>query len=218
MNALLQAIPFSFAAIFPVLNPIGSAFIFLSLTQGINAQELRWLVFRVSIYTMALLITTLLVGSWILEFFGITIPIVQVGGGLVVAYIGWTLLNQPSTPNTAQDVIEERDVRLSGMAFFPLTMPITAGPGCIAVTLTIGAHNMASTWESTLMMLLGSAIGLTLASGTVYICYRYAYGVTHLLGHSGAQVIIRLAAFINLCIGLEIIWHGLQGLMSQLPH
>lgn len=214
MFELLQAIPFSFAALFPVLNPLGGAVIFLTLTYGMAETELPKLALKVGINTFVLLVVVLLTGSWILRMFGIDIGVVQVGGGLVVAYIGWTLLNQ-STSTGATDtppVRSEKD--MNEMAFFPLTMPITAGPGCIAVTLTIGAHEVGKHITTTFMGQLGAIIGIFLASATVFLCYRYANRLTRTLGSTGKQVIMRISAFINLCIGLEIIWHGLQGLLQ----
>jgi len=213
MFELMQAIPFSFAALFPVLNPLGSALIFLMFTQSLPEPAIRKLAFKVAINTFILLAVVLLTGSWILRFFGITIPIVQIGGGLVVAYIGWSLLNQNSTSGNNSPVAATNEQEANSLAFFPLTMPITAGPGCIAVTLTIGAHELSRNMTTALLGELGAVIGIILSAITVFFCYRYADKLTNKLGVSGKQVIMRLSAFINLCIGLEIIWHGVQGLL-----
>lgn len=214
MFELIQAIPFSFAALFPVLNPLGSAIIFLTFTQSLAEPAIQKLALKVAINTFILLVIVLLTGSWILRFFGITIPVVQIGGGLVVAYIGWTLLNQASSNNGSGPTAAKDQQEANELAFFPLTMPITAGPGCIAVTLTIGAHEVTRNITTTLLGQLGAVIGIILAALSVYFCYRYADRLTSKLGASGKQVIMRLSAFINLCIGIEIIWHGVQGLLS----
>lgn len=211
MLELIQAIPFSYAAIFPVLNPLGSAVIFLSLTRGADEIELRKLAFRVATNTFILLIVVLLTGSWILKFFGLTIPIVEVGGGLVVAAIGWTQLNPAphgEEPSGEKKVQSTKDIH--SMSFFPLTMPLTAGPGCIAVTLTIGAHSVAT---AVLLKQIGICLGILLAAITVYLCYGYADRIMRTLGPSGSQVILRLSSFILLCIGLQILWKGIHTLM-----
>ena len=213
MFELMQAIPFSFAALFPVLNPLGSAIIFLTFTQCLPEPAVHKLAVKIAINTFILLVVVLLTGSWILQFFGITIPIVQIGGGLVVAYIGWSLLNQSSNGSGTNQAAAKDVQEALGLAFFPLTMPITAGPGCIAVTLTIGAHELTRHVATTIMGELGAIIGIILSAITVFFCYRYADKLTNKLGASGKQVIMRLSAFINLCIGLEIIWHGVQGLI-----
>ncbi len=185
MYEQIQIIAFTFAALFPVLNPLSGAMIFLNLTHGLPDSVLAKLAKQVGINTFVLLIIVLLSGSWILGFFGITIPIVQ------------------------------NDKAISEMAFFPLTMPLTAGPGCIAVTLTIGAHEMSHNLIETIVNQFAAAIGILLAAITVWICYRYADAITQKIGESGKRVIMRLAAFINLCIGLQIVWNGVQGILTK---
>ncbi len=215
-GTFIQAIPFTFAALFPLLNPLGAAIIFLSLTQGLSDNALRKLACKVAVNTFILLVIVLFSGSWILRFFGITIPIVEVSGGLVVAYIGWSMLNQfnKASSNTSTVGANEKDA--SEIAFFPLTMPITAGPGCIAVTLAVAAHEVRHPFMLTLLGQSGAVVGIMLSAITVYFCYRYAERITRLLGKSGTQVIMRLAAFVNLCIGLQIVWHGVTGLLATL--
>lgn len=213
MLSFFQAIPFAFAAIFPVLNPLGSAVIFLTLAPDLTEAEYKHLALRITINTIILLVAVLITGSWVLRFFGISLPVVQIGGGLVVAYIGWNLLNKPVASSDTASVPLNRNKSFEDMAFFPLTMPITAGPGCIAVTLAVGAHETSHNYMLTLWQQVGAIVGIVLVSSTVFFCYRYANRITATLGHSGTQVIMRLAAFINLCIGIEIIWNGVSGLI-----
>lgn len=207
MLELIQAIPFSFGALFPVVNPIGSAVIFLSLVNGSSRAELNKLATKVSIYVTIMLVVVLLTGSWILRLFGITIPIVLIGGGLVLAYIGWQLLNKQDDQSEKNVAV---DKEVDQMAFYPLSMPVTAGPGCLAVAIALGAHGINTSLEITLLNQIGNAIGIILIGLTVFFCYRYAYGITSKLGTTGTKVIMRLAAFINLCIGLQLMWHGIQ--------
>lgn len=213
MLELIQAIPLSFGALFPVVNPIGSSIIFLTLVKGSSRQELNKLAVKISIYMTAMLIVVLFAGSWILRLFGISIPIVLIGGGLILAYIGWQLLNKADTPPSKENPLNNRDKDIDQMAFYPLTMPITAGPGCIAAAIAIGAHSIESSWEVTLLSQLGNAIGILMIGIIVFFCYRYASAITSKLGASGTQVIMRLASFINLCIGLELMWHGIKYLL-----
>ena len=208
MLELLQAIPFAFAALFPVVNPIGSSVIFLSLVNGSSNLEINKLALKITIYSIVLLIIVLVAGSAILRLFGITIPIVLLSGGLVLAYIGWQLLNTPDTSSNKVSI--NTDKNIDQMAFYPLTMPVTAGPGCIAVSIALGAHSIRPAWGDTFLSQLGDSIGIILVGATVFFCYRYAHIITNKLGPSGTQVIMRLAAFINLCIGLQLMWHGVQ--------
>ncbi len=210
----IQGILFAFAALFPVLNPLAGAMIFLNFTRGLPDTTLNKLSKQVGINTFVLLTVVLLTGSWILSFFGITIPIVQIGGGFVVASLAWKVLNQPIVDKEGEEQVSRTDKDVKEMAFFPLTMPLTAGPGCIAVTLTIGAGQIHKTWVDTLTGELTASIGILLAALTVWVCYRYADRVTRYVGETGSRIIMRLSAFINLCIGLEIVWKGVQGLLA----
>jgi len=214
MLALIQAIPFCFAALFPVLNPIGSSVVFLDLIEGATPAQTNKLAMQVALNTAVMLIVVLFLGSWILRLFGISVPIVLIGGGLVLAYIGWQMLNQPAEVSSATRVVNGDTKEFNQMGFFPLTMPVTAGPGVIAVTITIGAHSMtALDWQDKLLGELGNTIAIILVSLVVFFCYRYTQVIIRHLGKSGAQVIMRLAAFVNLCIGLEIMWHGVGMLL-----
>lgn len=219
LRTFLTAIPFSYMALFPVLNPLGGAFIILAMTTNTPDDLYNQLCKKIAINTFILLFVILCAGTYILEFFGINIPIVQVGGGLVVAYIGWCLLNQsPDTTSgaTASNSGPTRDKSILNLAFYPLTMPITAGPGCMAVTLTISAHETARHSIATLFGEAGAVIGLILSAITVYLCYRYAENIKQRLGENGTHVIVRLSAFINFCIGLQITWHGITALIASL--
>src|SRR5579872_1102008 len=158
MIEFVQAIPFTYAALFPVLNPLGCSVIFLALTMGLPEHDIVKLARKIGINTFILLLVVLFGGSWFLRIFGITVPAVQIGGGLVVAYIGWSLLNQPTASTGYGATPPKTESEASDMAFFPLTMPITAGPGCIAVTLTIGAHEASRSVSSTLLRQTGSII------------------------------------------------------------
>ncbi len=210
----IQGILFAFAALFPVLNPLAGAMIFLNFTRGLPDTTLNKLSKQVGINTFVLLTVVLLTGSWILSFFGITIPIVQIGGGFVVASLAWKVLNQPIVDKEGEEQVTRTDKDVKEMAFFPLTMPLTAGPGCIAVTLTIGAGQIHKTWIDTIGGELTASIGILFAAVTVWVCYRYADRVTRYVGETGSRIIMRLSAFINLCIGLEIVWKGVQGLLA----
>lgn len=215
MLELIQAIPFSFAALFPVLNPIGSSVIILSLVEGNPPSTLNLLALKISIYTAIMLITVLLIGTDILRVFGITIPIVLIGGGLVLAYIGWQILTEPSDAKdrVKSSTTPEMKSDIKSMTFYPLTMPVTAGPGCIAVVIALGAHASGDNLQTKLSQQLGNAIGIMLVSLTVYLCYRYTHVIADKIGQSGTAVIMRIAAFFNLCIGMQLMWHGIEYLL-----
>src|SRR5271168_1401433 len=210
-----------YVGLFPIVNPIGGAPIFLGLTRHCSEQERNGLALRVTINSFFLLLGSLLVGSYVLEFFGITLPIVRVAGGLVVAATGWSLLQ-------ASDGDDERGAhnpRSPTDAFYPLTMPITVGPGSIAIAITLGSQRPSGDMNLTtpagnltqLAMLGGAAVaGVIAIAVTIYVCYRFAEGTVGALGVQGTNVLVRLSAFILFCIGIGIVWNGYSAL-STLP-
>jgi multiple antibiotic resistance protein len=164
-----------YAGLFPIINPIGGAPIFLGLTRHCSEEERNGLALRVTVNSFFLLLGSVLAGSYVLDFFGITLPIVRVTGGL---------------------------------------MPITVGPGSIAVAITIGSQRPREA-HLTYVALLGGAtlVGLIAMAATIYLCYRFAEGTVGSLGEQGTNVLVRLSAFILMCIGIGIIWSGYSALM-----
>ena len=210
VNDLTNAFLLVYAGLFPIVNPIGVAPIFLSLTRECTDKERNALALRVTRNSFFLLLGSLFVGSYVLEFFGVTLPIVRVAGGLVVTATGWNLLQAGGYGE------EERSGHrpvIPTDGFYPLTMPITVGPGSIAVAITLGSQRPRV--AVTEVALLGGAAvaGLIAIAATVYVCYRFAEGTVGALGERGTNVLVRLSAFILLCIGIEIIWNGYSALV-----
>jgi multiple antibiotic resistance protein len=220
MNAVdfIKTLVFSFVTLFPVVNPIGDAPIFLSLTRQYPQEARKILARKIAAYGFVLLAVSTLFGSEILAFFGISLGVVQIAGGLVVATTGWSLLNRPDTsaaqeaPGTLEDA--------ESHAFYPLTLPITVGPGCISIAITIGAHirHLAGPGfeHGYPLRLVASLVGMFLLCVLVLLCYRYADRLTRVLGKSGTNILTRLSAFILLAIGVEIIWHGLTSTLREI--
>jgi multiple antibiotic resistance protein len=201
-----------YAGLFPIVNPIGGAPIFLGLTRECTEEERNSLALWVSLNSFALLLGSLFVGSYVLEFFGITLPIVRVAGGLVVAVTGWKLLQ-------AGVEQQERAGHLPVVptdAFYPLTMPITVGPGSIAVAITLGSQRPRVPLPEVALIGGAAIVGLFAITATIYVCYRFAKRTVGALGQHGTNVLVRLSAFILLCIGIEIIWDGYSTLIQGL--
>lgn len=199
-----------YVGLFPIVNPVGGAPIFLGLTRHCTDDERNALALRVTINSLFLLLGSLLVGSYVLEFFGITLPIVRVAGGLVVAATGWSLLQ------AADDFVDDRSAHQPGSpidAFYPLTMPITVGPGSIAVAITLGSQRPRAPLAQLAILGGGAVAGLVAIAATIYVCYRFAEGTVGALGDQGTNVLVRLSAFILFCIGIEIIWNGVSDLV-----
>jgi multiple antibiotic resistance protein len=173
---------------------------------------------KIGIYSFVLLLVSVLIGTHILAFFGISLPVVQVGGGLVVIAVGWKLLNRSdSDDKPASDSMAPTASYLYGRAFYPLTMPLTVGPGAISIAIAVGANRppaMGLRWTLPLAALLGCAVLAVI----VYLTYRFAEPIGRFLGESALNIIVRLSSFILLCIGVQIVWNGVSALLAALPH
>jgi len=197
-----------YATLFPIVNPIGSAPLFLGLTQFSTDRERAHLARAVAINSFFLLLGSLFVGSYVLEFFGISLPVVRIAGGLVVTAFGWKLLNSENRPAGGAAPAESGGVE-SVDAFYPLTMPLTVGPGSISVAITLGSQRPRIADMAHVAQLGAAAIlGIVAIVLTVYLCYRFAQRTISLIGPTGTSVVVRLSAFIMLCIGIQIVWGG----------
>jgi multiple antibiotic resistance protein len=199
-----------YAGLFPIVNPIGGAPIFLGLTRECTESERNALALRVALNSFVLLLSSLFVGSYVLEFFGITLPIVRVAGGLVVTATGWNLLQAGDQGDDGR--ASNRPV-IPTDGFYPLTMPITVGPGSIAVAITLGSQRPRVALPEVALLGGAAVAGLVAIAATVYVCYRFAEGLVRVLGEHGTNVLVRLSAFILLCIGIEIMWSGYSTLV-----
>ena len=202
-------------ALFPVVNPLGDAPIFLRMTPGCDEPTRNDLAKRIAFYSFFLLLGSMLVGSFVLRLFVISIPIVQVAGGAVVAALAWKLLaaDSPKQSIAAPDAIHAKAVAM-GQAFSPLTMPVTIDAGVISVAITVGASH-AHTVESLLIQVVAAVTGAMLIALTILLTYRYAARVGKRIGRTGMIVVVRLSAFIMLCIGASIFWNGAKALLAQ---
>ena len=207
---LLQGVLIVVGALLPIVNPLGNAPFFLALTAGETDARATSLRARSPINGLFLLLAALFLGDDILKFFGVSVPIVQMAGGLVVAGLAWNLLHQSDTARRRR---RRPTPRQEARAFYPLTLPLTVGPGSISVAIAIGA-NFPSTVLPFLADAASAVAGALIVCIVTYVCYRYAEATARLLGTSGTAVVLRLSAFIMLCIGLQIMWNGADTLFQ----
>ena len=215
LTLFLTTIPLVFAAIFPVLNPIGSAIIVLPLTGGIDQPTRHMLAKKVAGNTLFLLSVVLLAGSPLMAFFGISIPVVQVAGGLVLASMGWKSLSADDPIDNEGPGDRAASKSLVDQTFYPFTFPITVGPGSVAITLTLSAHTTQTQVLGTLVAQSGAVIAFIGLAITVYLSFAYTSALVRRTGPSGTKVIMRLMSFIILCIGAQICWSGIDALLAQ---
>ena len=203
------------AALLPIVDPLGGAPIYLVMTTGLTPPERARMAQLVAINSFVLLVASILVGAYVLDFFGVSIPAVQVAGGFIVCAIAWSLLTSPSTPAVSERSTAAAPEALSQRAFYPITMPLTVGPGSISVAMTLGA-NPPKGIRSLVTTAAAHIVGVFVVAVSIYLCYRYADRILRKLGTTGTNVLIRLTAFILFCIGVQIMWNGLRTLLLSL--
>lgn len=205
-------------ALFPIVNPLGNSPIFLSLTRDYSSAARALLSRKIALNGFFLLIASILTGTHILAFFGISLPVVQIGGGVLVISTGWIMLNSKEQPaksaGRAPQDLSSQD--LSQRAFYPLTLPLTVGPGSISVAITLGANETPYRGFN-LTPLLATVLGSALVALSIYVSYRFAERIAQWLGETAMSVILRLSSFILLCIGVQIVWNGVSALLRSAP-
>jgi multiple antibiotic resistance protein len=203
------------SALFPIVNPLGGSPVFLSLTRDYPTPARRALARQVAVNSFILLIASFMVGTHILNFFGISIPVVQLGGGLVVISNGWAMLKEKEEPDR-RDVQRKVDLQdIFRNAFYPLTLPLTVGPGSISVAITLGA-NLPHPLKANLLASLAAMIGSALVAVSIYVCYGFADRLAAVIGESGMSIVLRLCSFLLVCIGVQIMWNGASVLVRSL--
>jgi multiple antibiotic resistance protein len=184
------------AGLFPIVNPLGNSPIFLAMTRDYPTSARALLSRQIALNSFILLVASFFIGTHVLSFFGISLPVVQVGGGLVVISTGWTMLKQADDDDEkesgARRNLRKRDI--FRQAFYPLTLPITVGPGSISVAIALGANEPRHLGLN-VPAAVAALIGSVLIAVSIYICYRFAE---------------------LLCIGVQILWNGVRGLLSSL--
>ncbi len=213
----------AFSALLPLINPFGLSIIFIGLV-GIAPVELyKHLARRIAINTIIFMAAVELIGSAVLNFFGISLPIVQLAGGFAVAAMGWTLLNEKDskrTVNTKQEQIEAQNITgdLEQKTFYPFTFPLTVGPGCTVVMLTLSAHASQNNMVDSVLAHMGLLLAVVVLSILVYCSCAYAPRITKAISQQTAHGMLRVIAFILLCIGVQIAWNGLSVLIPTIHH
>ena len=204
------------STLFPIVNPLGGSPIFFSITRN-YPPDARWTLSRaIAFNSLFLLIGSYLIGTHILSFFGISLPVVQIGGGIVVIASGWAMLKQKDEDTKRSEVHQAFNHEdLAREAFYPLTLPLTVGPGSIAVAITLGAnspHHAGGNYHA----LISAVTGSVLIAASVWLCYGFAERLARLLGEAAMGVVMRLSSFLLVCIGVQILWNGASALLKTL--
>jgi multiple antibiotic resistance protein len=215
MLEAVHAFLLGFPALFSIVNPISGAFIFRGITAG-RPPEIRARLARlVATNSLGVMMVALWAGSYVLAFFGITLAALQVAGGLVVAVSGWRLLN---APDEHEDRTPEQTASAEGVediALFPLTIPLTTGPGTMSVAVALGAGHP-KLFAGLGWFFLGMTAAAVAMTGTIWVTYAYADRLTRMMGPTGTRTITRISAFLLLCIGVQILITGVEDVLGPL--
>ena len=232
---LWHAFLIAFTALLPLINPLGSALVLMGLVGDAPPAVYRTLARRIAINNIAFLAVVELLGSAILRFFGISLPIVQVAGGLVIASLGWGVLNEKDssadardkqevarlstdTQNAAARSTEQSFSSVEQKSFYPFTFPLTSGPGTLVLMLTLSARFSAGKVTQDVLEHVGLFLAVLVLSGLVYLCYAYAPRLQAAISPTTVHGILRIIAFILICIGVQIAWNGMTTLLGTVQH
>jgi len=203
--------------LFPIINPIGSAFIVLSMIPNTTPAERTDLAWRITINSFVILLVSLVMGAYVLTFFGISIPVLRVAGGMIIAVAGWNLLQKPDDDEANMKAQEVKTPRpggsLSSKVFYPLTLPLMVGPGSISVAIALGTSSPREGLSTA--HFLGVAAALVVLSASIYVCMRFASTLERWLGEAGTKIVMRLFALVTFCIGMQLLWVGLSDLLGS---
>jgi multiple antibiotic resistance protein len=216
MEAAARSLLLILSALFPIVNPLGSSPIFLLLTRDYSPESRRSLSRRIATNSFFLLSGSYLIGAHVLAFFGISLPVVQVGGGLVVISAGWMMLKRGDDEDRSEVRRDLTSEDVKRRAFYPYTMPLTVGPGSISVAVTLGA-NLAQPHHASLVGIAAALVACLLLALSIFVCYAFADRLARFLGATAMTVIVRLSSFLLVCIGVQIVWNGVSALLSTVP-
>lgn len=218
LYSFIHLVFIGFVALFPVVNPIGTSFILSPYFSDLSRKDRAKVVKRIVFYAFSISALTLIGGHWILELFGLSVPVIQLAGGLMICKIGWEFLSndQPKQNTEILTNITEQShmITLQEKLFYPITFPMTTGAGTIAVLFTLSANSEAKTLPSYLLntaALLVSIIGICIL---IYIFYVNANRFINYMGSHGEKIVNRLSAFLIFCVGLQIAIQGITHLIK----
>ncbi|MEO3472062.1 MarC family protein [Roseomonas sp. CAU 1739] len=206
---------FGFSTMLSIINPFGIAFVFHDMTRWLTPRERSRLARQIGVNSFIVLVVAMFLGSRVLSFFGISLEALRIGGGLAVAASGWVMLRaEPAEPKSAPTAMDTAPIER--MAFFPLTLPLTTGPGSIAAAIALGAERGNSSQDVLLVSALSALMVAASVGACVWISYAYAEPIARRIGPQGTLIATKLTAFLLLCIGVQIMLTGVSDALRVL--
>ena len=219
MDFALDTFLLELAAIFPIVNPPGAALVFFGLTRHASHDVRRVLAWRIARNAFLVLVGSLTLGALILRHYGISIPVLRVAVGFIVAVAGWKLLSEGSQKDLEASQEELPLADPLDQAFYPLTLPLTTGPGAIAVVISLGlSRGSYSSSTDEVLLVVSTVCAVLMIAAAIFVCFAYADRVQRLLGAGGTDVAVRLSAVILFCLGIQILWAGGSELLHSVVY
>jgi multiple antibiotic resistance protein len=210
----VQTYLLALSGLFAIVNPIGSAFIFSAVTANRSHAERMVLARKIGVYSAMVMLVALWGGAYVLEFFGISMAALRIAGGVVVAINAWILLQAPERTEERKQQQAGESEGIDAVAFFPLTIPFTAGPGTISVAIAIGSYRP-TVGAGGLAYVLGASAAALSVAVMVWLFFSFADRLVAYMGRSKAQVVARLCAFLLLCVGTQIAVNGVTEVLKS---
>lgn len=209
-----------FVALFPVVNPIGTAFVVMPYFAHLDDAGKRRAVRKIALYAFCVCIVALLAGQWILKLFGLSVPVVQVAGGIMICKIGWEFLSSDKDEDDGEDaeaaggpaLPARRRNGIDDKLFYPITFPVTTGAGTLSVLFTLSAQGADDRLGEYLINTGAIVLAIALMCVLVYVFYLNTRRIVRFLGSHGQRIFNRVVAFFIFCVGLQIAAGGLKAL------
>ena len=218
LHSFIHLVFIGFIALFPVVNPIGTAFMVNPYFDKLSRQERSKAIKNIALYAFIICAVTLFTGRWILELFGLSVPIIQLAGGIMICKIGWEFLSSDEPDTSSETIINKPDLiqsnKIENQLFYPITFPITTGAGTLAVLFTLGAQSKAENFQQYLINSGALLISIILICILIFVFYVNAKRFINYIGSHNEKIINRLMAFLIFCVGLQIAIEGITKLIK----
>lgn len=195
------------AALLPIVNPFSTAPMFLSLTEGYTEAERNVQAKKGVMYMSAILLVFLVAGTFIMNFFGLSLPGMRIAGGILVSGVGMGMLKPGDSEHTEAEVKEAKAKQ--DISFTPLAMPSLSGPGAISVVI-----GMSSIAQGDWLDYIYIAAGILAVAAIVFLTLRSSTRLVKLLGVNGLHAMTKIMGFIILCVGVQFVVTGVLGVLT----
>jgi multiple antibiotic resistance protein len=218
IQSFLNLVFIGFVSLFPPVNPLGTALLLDPYFHHLDYKQRKIAARKISFYCLVICIATVGAGSWIFRLFSISIPVVQIAGGILICKMGWDLLSSDNPVKSSDGASGQADGKkgqeIEELLFYPMAFPMTTGPGTISVLLTLSAHGHSAHWPTYFENLSALIFSIIIMTILIYFSFAFTPRLMKRLGPRGGLVINRLTAFLVFCVGLQILTGGVTTLIK----